>query len=122
MSKPYKELNAMPPESFLNPSLFITDYDTINPKRADEQYASGLETGRRCKAIIICANGTWSADTNDGGWITSYEGIGYHAHTASLLRGFIDSGTKIVVYRDDGNCHRTATIIKVPRPMAEGAD
>jgi len=36
----------------------------------------------------------------DGSSMTSYEKIGYHANTADLLRGFIDSAVPIKVYRD----------------------
>lgn len=103
MSKPYNILNAMPADAFLAPDNFVTDWDTINPHRANEQYESGLKVGKDAKAVCICANGTWAADMRDGSSLTSYEGIGYHAHTSSLLKGFLDSGAKIIVYRKDGN-------------------
>jgi len=36
----------------------------------------------------------------DGSSMTSYEKIGYHANTAGLLQGFLESGVVIKVYRD----------------------
>lgn len=100
--KPYSELNAMPASAFLNPDNFITDWDRLYPRSEykAEQYAKGLAHGKDAEYIIISANSTWGAKLKNGGYLTAYEGIGYHSHTASLLRGFLDSGAKILVYRD----------------------
>lgn len=98
----YKTLNAMPAFAFLTPVLFITDWDNINPHKAKEQYNKGVEVGNNAKSVHIAADGTWGASMKDGSSLTSYEGIGYHAHTASLLEGFLASGAKITVYRRNG--------------------
>jgi hypothetical protein len=64
-----------------------------------KQYQHGLDIGRNASSVHIAVNSTWSARMKDGASLSSYEGIGYHACTADLLRGFIDSGVRIVVHR-----------------------
>jgi hypothetical protein len=106
--KPYSVLNALPAESFRNPAQFVTDWDVINPDQAATQYAEGLETGRNAERICIGVNSVWSALLKSGASVHSHEGIGYHAHTASLLRGFLDSGAPVIVYRwTDGGITET---------------
>jgi hypothetical protein len=95
--KPYSVLNRMPAENFLKPELFTTDWDS--QKGGEEQYQKGLKIGRESRTVGIASTGTWYADGKDGSSTVSYEGIGYHAHTASLLKGFLDSGCRIVVDR-----------------------
>ena len=97
--KSYAELSALPAEAYLNPNNFVTDWDNINPAQAKKQYEEGLRIGREANTIVIATNSVWSASLKNGAALTSYEGIGYHAHTASLLKGFLDSGAKVVVYR-----------------------
>jgi hypothetical protein len=94
----YKTLTALPARKYLDWQFFRTDWD-VTPARAEKAYQKGVETGKSARYVFISANGTWGAVMLDGGMITSYEGIGYHAHTADLLHGFIDSGAAIVVYR-----------------------
>lgn len=94
----YTELNARPAVDFLHPELFGTDWDN-RPEYAEEQYQEGLKTGRESREVFITCGGTWGAHGLSGSQTTSYEGIGYHAHTADLLRGFIASGVKIVIHR-----------------------
>jgi hypothetical protein len=109
----YAELNALPPETFLHPERFVTEYDGVkNEAYRKQQYTKGLEQGKRACCIWIAANGTWGADTLEGGFISSYEGIGYHAGTADLLRGFLDSGCQVKVYRNARSTYQTETIIR----------
>lgn len=102
----YSELTELAPDEYLNWSQFETEADKYpeNVKRnyAQQQYNKGLEIGRSNDEVFICANGTWGAvrdRPNNHCYTTSYEGIGYHACTADLLHGFIDSGAPLVVYR-----------------------
>jgi len=97
---PYSLLTGLSPECFKHPRMFITAFDT--PERDAVQYKKGLETGKNSEYVTIARNGTWTARTNNGGVVTSYEGIGYHASTAALLRGFLDSGTEVYVSRENG--------------------
>jgi hypothetical protein len=94
----YKTLTALPPQKYLDWKFFKTDWD-ITPARAEEIYRKGLKIGAEARYVFISANDTWGAAMLDGGTITSYEGIGYHAYSSDLLHGFIDSGAAIVVYR-----------------------
>jgi hypothetical protein len=87
----------LPAEAYKDPNNFPTGYDTADG--ATKKYAEGLEIGRRSSEVYISVTGAWGAEGKDGSRTTSYEVIGYHANTAALLRGFIDSGVKIVVYR-----------------------
>lgn len=100
--KSYSVLNALPAAAFLDPKNFLTAYDGRNAQYAKEQYEKGVEIGRQAKAIHISAGTVWSASMKSGSALCSYEGIGYHACTADLLRGFLDSGAQIVVSREAG--------------------
>lgn len=93
----YDTLNAMAPETFLKPENFVTTWDRAD--YGNEQFASGLKTSREAKTIYINASGTWGADMLSGAALSAYEGIGYHANTADLLRGFLAGPAPIVVYR-----------------------
>ncbi len=107
--KSYTELEALEPEAYLNPDNFKTGWDNNNPARQKQQYDKGLEVGAESEVVFISCNGTWGARGKDNSHTTSYEGIGYHSNTDALLRGFLDSGCKIVVYRYN---KRGPTVIK----------
>jgi hypothetical protein len=98
----YAVLRALPAGAYLAWENFGTHYDTLNPERAAEQYAEGLRISGEATEVSISCAGTWGAELSAGGAVTSYEGIGYHAHTDSLLRGFLDGPAPVVVYRYDG--------------------
>ena len=98
--KGYDVLNAMPADAFLNPDNFRTGFDT--PALASEQYEKGKKIGTEYKEVHISASSTWGANKPNTA-LSSYEGIGYHAGTADLLKGFLDSGVAIFVHRWDGN-------------------
>jgi hypothetical protein len=98
----YAILRALPADAYLVWENFGTHYDTMNPERAAEQYAEGLRISREAAEVSISCRGTWGARLASGGDVTSYEGIGYHAHTDSLLRGFLEGPAPVVVYRLDG--------------------
>jgi hypothetical protein len=72
--------------------------------------AAKCDTGKNRFPQDICigVNSVWSALLKSGASVHSHEGIGYHAHTASLLRGFLDSGAPVIVYRwTDGGITET---------------
>lgn len=114
MSRTLNELSNMSAESFLNPDNFRTFFDSTSLKYGAEQYAKGLEYGSVAEVVHISVRNVWSVVKKDGGNIQSYETIGYHSQTAELLRGFIDSGATIVVWRDDGE-RVTDTVIQGER-------
>jgi hypothetical protein len=89
------------PQDYANPDNFRTEeMDKLStPRHAKMQYRKGYMLGRESRRIAITTSGTIAAELNDGGVLSSYEIIGYHAHTAELLRGILDSQTPIVVYR-----------------------
>ncbi|MGW5773140.1 hypothetical protein ACWEVY_28810 [Streptomyces longwoodensis] len=91
----------------------------MNPDYAEEQYATGLRISQEYGRVIIRANGTWAAEDGPSGpgnsrtiGSYSYEGIGYHAHTAALLRGFLDGPAPIDVERRQEDYSVTTTRIK----------
>lgn len=100
----YQELSQLDATEFLNWKQFETTFDAmnnINEDRDNKQYQHGLEIGQEFDYVCISRTSVWSAGMNAGGKsVTSYEGIGYHTNTAMLLKGFLDSGCKIYVYRD----------------------
>ena len=118
----YKELSAIPPETYLHPEKFQTVTDSLPPsKYAQEQHQKGLLTGLHAREITVSCSSVWGATMLDGGALSSYEGIGYHSRTAELLQGFLDSGCKIVVYRHGPLGTITSTTIqgyKKPHPRA----
>lgn len=99
--KSYSELSELPAEAYLDPANFTTSHDSLaaNQKYEDKQYRQGLRTGKAALYITLSFKGVWGAVMKGGGSVRSYEGIGYHAHTAALLRGFLDSGVDIDVTR-----------------------
>jgi len=116
----YSELEALPPEAFLDPDRFRTEHD--DPDDADEQYQKGLETSRKSESVGIAEGGTWLAKTPTGGLVTTTEGIGYYPNTADLLRGFLDGPAPVIIYRrsDDGYpLYNEGTEIK-PRTAPRG--
>lgn len=101
MSAGYDELNALPPEAFLDPDRFATGYD--DPAYGKQQYAAGLKISQESESVHITAYGTWGAKDLDGnGSAISCEGIGYHKNTADLLRGFLDGPAPLIVHRLGG--------------------
>jgi hypothetical protein len=95
----YHEIEKLPAEAFLNPNNFTTDWDKMSPGYAEEQYQTGLKYGKECSKITISERGVWGGTLKNGGYLSSYEGIGYHSCTSHLLKGFLDSGVEIHVYR-----------------------
>lgn len=93
------------PTDYLNADNFATPFDAQHIGKYDkEQYETGLKYGRDSHYVFISYNGTWGASMKDGGQLTTYEKIGYHACTKDLWKGILDSGTPIRVYHD-GSMH-----------------
>lgn len=110
-------LSQMPATDFLDTTKLVTNYDGLNREYGNEQYNKGLEIGSKATEVHISVRNVWSAKLKTGGHMQSYETIGYHSGTAALMRGFIDSGVKIVVWRDlpadeSGDYRVTNTVIR----------
>lgn len=100
----YSQLEKLPVKAYLNPQNFVTDFDSMHKQeKKDAQYQKGLEIGQTSHEITINYKSVWSAQGLDSSHTSSYEGIGYHAVTSDLLRGFLDSGTPIVVLRSQAS-------------------
>lgn len=99
----YAVLNALPPEAFLNPESFVTSWEgEKDTAYKAKQRKAALEASERAYesggSVYVLANGTWGASA--GGWVLStYEGIGYHAGTAEVLRGLLEGPAAFYVYR-----------------------
>lgn len=98
--KQYSELEKLSVSDYLNPQNFVTDWDSMHDaeKRA-AKYQESLRIGQESRQLFINYNSVWHADGLNGSHTSSYEGIGYHAVTSELLRGFLDSGKPIVIVR-----------------------
>lgn len=122
MSQTYAQLEARPASDYLNPDNFVTASDkfpeNIARNLAQQQFETGKKYGDDAKEVHISVRSVWSASLKNGGHVSSYEGIGYHAGTADLLRGFLASSAKVIVHRrcDDG---LTETVIKEAETPAE---
>ncbi len=92
-------------ESFLDASTLRNSFDGFasNVARADQRYRDGLKVGAEANEVHVSINDVWGADCKNGGALSSYERLGYHAGTADFWRGVLDSGCAICVYRVDGN-------------------
>ena len=84
---------------YLYPYLFVTDHDK---GYSIERYKEGLERGLQATEIHISPTGVWSTDNKDGSSTQSYECLGYHACTAPLLSGFLNSGSPVIVHYPGG--------------------
>jgi hypothetical protein len=93
------ELEELQPEAYLNWEQFRTPYDAKQPDYCQQQYDEGLKIGSNARCIIINYNSVWNSSNKDNSHILSYEKIGYHAGTADLLHGFLDSEVQINVIR-----------------------
>ena len=113
-----EELEALPPEAYLVPDNFKTDFDGAGPHTPERQYRAGYGIGLTSAEVQISESSTWGTSRLDGSNTTSYEKIGYHAGTADLLRGFLASGVQIVVYRR-GNGGKVIQHYKAPHVRAE---
>lgn len=90
-------------EDFLSPEKFRSGWPADGGDYGAKQYAKGLQVGKDAVKIAVAVNDVWSANMKDGGHLSSCEKLGYHAGTSELLRGFLDSGAKIVVYRENAD-------------------
>ena len=116
----YTELNNRPASAFLDASAFRTGWDT-DAERAKEAYRKASEEMKGYKAFHVGAGGVWCADCKDGSFLSSCEGIGYHAYTAELLQAALDADCEFYVYRyaATGSC---ATVKFDIRAMQAGRD
>lgn len=114
-----EELEALPPEAYLSPDNFRTDFDGAGSHTPERQYRVGYGIGLTSAEVQISESSTWSASCLQSGTRTSYEKIGYHAGTADLLRGFLASGVRIVVYRR-GSGGKVIQDYKAPHVNAQG--
>lgn len=96
----YTEIENLAAEAFLNPDNFVTAYDKMHDaEKRQAKYACGLEYSNTHERIIINHKGVWSARNYSGILTSSCEGIGYHAITCELLRGFLDGTAQIIIMR-----------------------
>lgn len=115
-SRNYDVLNALPPEAFLDPESFRTGWGAEEDAAyCAKQYAAALDASKRAYETggetYVQANGTWGA--SGPRWcITTYEGIGYHAGTAAVLRGLLDGPGAFYVYRRGAEGTVTKTLVK----------
>ena len=73
---------------------------TASPEQAENSYHKGLVEGPTFQAVTIATNNVWGADCKNGSSLSSYEKIGYHAGSVSYIKGILDSGCPVRVYRD----------------------
>jgi len=95
-------------EDFLHPANFITALDTM-------PVANSTDVGGLASSMLdvtIAINDVWSGVQKDGGHVSSYERIGYHANTAARWNNFLESTATITIYRLEVSkivCYRVST-------------
>ncbi len=97
---PVSAICSFPASIYNHPRVFRAAWDS--PELDQKQYDKGREVGEESEYITITEKGTWVSQLENGASSTSYEIIGYHASTAALLAGFLDSGTQVYVARESG--------------------
>ncbi len=95
------QLMTLQPQDFLNiENLRSAMDDLAGTAYGQAQYMKGVAIGNAAKVVHISITNVWSVEYHNGNRMQANETIGYHAHSAELMRGFIDSGVTIVVWRD----------------------
>jgi len=74
----------------------------LSPLERDANYARGVNYAGEMEYIAIAVNNVWGGRAKDGGSVTSYEAIGYHAGADRMILGAIESGCAVFAYCDDG--------------------
>lgn len=110
----YEQLAKLPADAYLKPEMFRTMFD--GEAGGAVQFQRGLDVANRFDQVFISCSSVWSAhkDNGEAGCedLSSYEGIGYHSNTASLLRGFLAGNAELIVYRNGPDGKTMRTVIK----------
>ena len=72
------------------------------PKMWAKRFADGLDYAKEMECVDIGINNVWGGTAKNGGCVSSYERIGYHAGSEAFLRGLNFAGCTVNVYRT--NC------------------
>lgn len=123
MSLPPDVIEKLPPETYLHPECFYTDFDDRTDaggadygERYGEAYRRGLATGRAARAVGVNYDGAWFSEGGASLLTTSREVIGRHAHTQGFWAGVLASGCAVKVRRWAEGDHIREHVIKPERP------
>ncbi len=72
---------------------------TMTAEGNDARFAEGVDMGNQCVYVSVAVNNVWGAQALNGGCITSYERIGYHAGSVDFINGVLSTDCPVVVYR-----------------------
>jgi len=70
--------------------------------RAGKRYADGKDYANQLAYMTLSDSNCWSGPTNNGGWCSSYECIGYHSGSVDFLAGALDAGCAVYAHCEDG--------------------
>ena len=82
---------------FTDPSKFQMTQLRTTSQGAEKQRAKGMAAATE-STVHIGVDDVWCVQGTNG-WFATYEKLGFHADTAALLQGFIDSGRTFFVHR-----------------------
>ncbi|MHC4705124.1 MAG: hypothetical protein ACYTFQ_31630 [Planctomycetota bacterium] len=76
-------------------------------------FKRGADYARMMEYISIAVNNVWGGRAVNGGCVSSYEKIGYHAGSVDFIVGALSAGCQIIVYRRRKHCR----VIADPPPV-----
>lgn len=65
--------------------------------RTSDKYAEGIKYANEMEYMTISVNNVWGGATVNGGFVSSYEKIGYHTGSADWFAGVVASGCPVFV-------------------------
>jgi len=65
-------------------------------------YDKGVAYADEMVYLAIAANNVWSGQASNGGYVSSYEKIGYHAGSVDFIIGAMAGGCPVYAYHDGG--------------------
>ena len=66
-----------------------------------EAFAKGVGYADEMEYVSIPVNNVWGGRAKDGGSVSSYEKVGYHAGSVDFIVGVLCGGCPVYVYRAD---------------------
>ena len=94
---------AMPTMTITELIAGIDGFDNCFPVDSDANFARGVDVADEMESVTIAVNNVWGGTSKNGGSVTSYEKIGYHAGSIDFIKGVLSTGCPVKVFRCGGD-------------------
>ena len=84
-------------ETILKRTKDVLTGKVMRPSFKGDDFDKGITQAEEMDYVIIDSNNVWGGPTKDGGWLFSYERIGYHRGSADFAAGLIEAGCPVYV-------------------------